>query len=612
MKVISLIRNCLGLLPPRDRFLLGLATFAQMVAGLLDLAGVALIGLVSLVSVSIVSNTPLSAQVERFVPLVGLSGREPVTVVLIISAVAGAALLLKSVLSVFLARLTFRFLAHRQANLSVTLTAALLTKPIAAIQQNASQDTAFVLTAGTGAAMTTVLGGASTAIADVSLLILMAAGLTAIEPVVTLFTVLYFGGMAFVMQRILSGWARRLGYASTALDISAYMLIQDAIESYREVTVLGRRSLFVSRMGAMQGRIASIAADSQFLNLIPRYVFEASLVVGALILALSQLQTRDAAQAVGVIAVFIVAASRVTPAMLRLQVAALSLRRAEAPAQKVLSLNRRLGGSGAQGPNTLDVQRMQVSVRTGHPGFVPTVKVTGISMSYDDNTTVALADVSFTAPAGSSVAFVGPTGAGKSTLADVLLGIAEPTAGEIQLGGLPPLDAVLKWPGAIAYVPQEVALMGGSVRENVALGLPRDLIDDGLVWEALERAHLADFLRSNRDGLDTVVGEDGMRLSGGQRQRLGVARALYTRPRLLVLDEATSALDAETEEALAETLCSLEGQVTTITIAHRLATVRRYDQVLYLEQGEVVGRGTFEEVRRQSKAFDRQATLLGL
>jgi len=150
------------------------------------------------------------------------------------------------------------------------------------------------------------------------------------------------------------------------------------------------------------------------------------------------------------------------------------------------------------------------------------------------------------------------------------------------------------------------------VRDNVALGLPQDLVNDERVWEALERAHLAEFLVANRDGLDTAIGERGVKLSGGQRQRLGIARALFTRPKLLVLDEATSALDAETEQAIVRTLAELEGEVTTITVAHRLATVRNVDELIYLEHGIVKARGTFEEVRAQAEDFDRQATLLGL
>jgi len=155
-------------------------------------------------------------------------------------------------------------------------------------------------------------------------------------------------------------------------------------------------------------------------------------------------------------------------------------------------------------------------------------------------------------------------------------------------------------------------LLHGLVAHGLQLGLPRAAVDDDLAWEALRRAHLAEFLIDSRDGLDTYIGERGIRLSGGQRQRLGIARALYTRPRLLILDEATSALDAETERAIVQTLDELEGEVSTITVAHRLATVRRADQLIYLEHGRVVAQGSFEQVRAEVPDFDRQAALLGL
>ena len=182
----------------------------------------------------------------------------------------------------------------------------------------------------------------------------------------------------------------------------------------------------------------------------------------------------------------------------------------------------------------------------------------------------------------------------------------------MHIAGLHPSEATLQWPGALAYVPQDIAVIDGTVRSNVALGLPAEIIDDDQIWEALDRAQLGDFLRGEREGIDTVVGEHGVRLSGGQRQRLGLARALFTRPRLLVLDEATSALDAETELAVSQALEQLEGNVTLIIVAHRLATIRHCDQVAYLDDGELKALGSFTEVRERVPGFDRQAELLGL
>ena len=261
---------------------------------------------------------------------------------------------------------------------------------------------------------------------------------------------------------------------------------------------------------------------------------------------------------------------------------------------------------------SVDPVVIRANLAQRHEGFDSSIEVTGVALTYPGASRRALSDVSLTVPEGSSLALVGPTGSGKSTLADTILGVLHPDQGAVRIGHLGPVEAISQWPGAIAYVPQDVALANGTIRENVALGLPTSSIDDDWVWEALERAHLAEFLRDSREGIDTIIGENGVKLSGGQKQRLGVARALYTHPKLLVLDEATSALDAETEEAIATTLRDLEGSVTTVTIAHRLATIRHCDMILYLENGHIVARGTFDEVRQAAEHFDQQAQLLGL
>jgi ABC-type multidrug transport system fused ATPase/permease subunit len=182
----------------------------------------------------------------------------------------------------------------------------------------------------------------------------------------------------------------------------------------------------------------------------------------------------------------------------------------------------------------------------------------------------------------------------------------------VGVGGVTPERAVTRWPGAIAYVPQDIVLVEGTIRENVALGLPPSALHDDQILDALGRAHfnLADLAQS--EGLDTRIGEGGERLSGGQRQRLGLARAFLTRPKLIVLDEATSSLDAETEFLIGEALRELHGLVTVIVIAHRLSTVKDSDQVAYLEAGELKALGTFEEVKASQANFARQAHLLGL
>jgi ABC-type multidrug transport system fused ATPase/permease subunit len=201
------------------------------------------------------------------------------------------------------------------------------------------------------------------------------------------------------------------------------------------------------------------------------------------------------------------------------------------------------------------------------------------------------------------LAFVGPSGAGKTTIIDVLLGVLEPQIGEVLISGKKPADALRIWPGAISYVPQDIAIASGTIRENVALGYPPEMAIDELVVDALKVAGLFTFVQSLKNGMDTVVGE---------RQRLGIARAMFTKPALLVLDEATSALDGETELQVSDAIRGLRGSTTVVLIAHRLSTVRDADKVVYMAEGRIVASGTFEEVRTRVPDFDRQAKLMGL
>ena len=213
---------------------------------------------------------------------------------------------------------------------------------------------------------------------------------------------------------------------------------------------------------------------------------------------------------------------------------------------------------------------------------------------------------------GKSLAVVGSSGAGKTSLVDVLLGILPSNSGVVSISGKPPLEAIATWPGAISYVPQAVTISNGSFRENVGLGFPKELATDELVWTALEVAQLSDYVRQLPRGLDTLVGERGARISGGQRQRLGIARAMFTRPKLLVLDEATSSLDGQTESDITDAIQGLKGSVAVVMIAHRLSTVRNADQVIFMDKGKILARGSFEEVRRAIPDFDNQAKLMGL
>jgi ABC-type multidrug transport system fused ATPase/permease subunit len=247
-----------------------------------------------------------------------------------------------------------------------------------------------------------------------------------------------------------------------------------------------------------------------------------------------------------------------------------------------------------------------------HLGFNGNLSIENVSITYPTKSSKALNGVSLKVNSGQSFAIVGPSGAGKTTLIDVLLGVLPPDYGQILVSGMSPLEAISEWPGAMAYVPQDVIIARGTIRENVALGFPANVASDELVWKAIRDAQLEDFINTLPQGLDTEVGQRGARISGGQRQRLGIARAMFTRPKLLVLDEATSSLDGQTEADISAAIQRLHGSVTIVMIAHRLSTVLNADQVIYMSEGNILSKGTFDEVRAAVPDFDHQAELMGL
>ena len=612
MNVRESVKASLNLLSSRDRRLLGIVVVIQFLIAILDLLGVFLLGAVTALTAVAATGDSLPSN-----GIGSLINRLPTgfTFVLILALLAGITLITKSILALLLTRKTFQFLANRQAAVAGRMAERLLSRPLLDVQSRSSQETTIALTSGVAALTINTLGPAVVIASEISLILVLAFGLVLVDPLVAIFSVGFFGLLLLLLHFLLGSWATQLGRRATNADIGSFATMQHALRTYREISVSGRRGLFINRFQTLRWDAAKIQADQFILSQVGKYVFEIGLIVGGGLLVLLVSLTRDVAAAIGIVTVFLVASARLFPSLLRLQAALSGIRGASGTGAVTLELISELDRSdnsiGTAIPLPL-ADKLNTSAYEGFSGFTPGVKVDSVSLGYPGAAELALDSISLNISSGEAVAFVGSTGAGKSTLADVILGVLLPDSGSVWISGVDPHECVAQWPGAMAYVPQDVAVLTGTVRENVALGIPPEIIDDSLVWEALERAQLSDFLQDARDGIETVVGENGVQLSGGQRQRLGIARALYSRPKLLVLDEATSALDAETERIVTETLDSLSGDVTLIVIAHRLAVVRHCDQVIHLSGGRITGSGTFAEVRDQVPEFNRQAELLGL
>jgi len=514
-------------------------------------------------------------------------------------------MVLKSVLSMIFIRKILFFLSFKGARISSILVSRLLAQPLLTVQSRSNQETLFALTSGVSSITIGVLATFVALISDTSLLLVMAIGLFVVDPVLSVSTFALFAAIAFMLYRVMQVRARNLGEKNRQTNVDSNSLILEVLSSYRELVVKNRRNYYSRKIGDKRHQLAAATAELSFMPNISKYVIEITVIVGSLMISAIQFVTQDAAHAAATLSVFFAASTRIAPAVLRIQQSSLTIRSNTGLAGPTLDLIESLGIDAL-------VKEDAGFIDFVHDGFIAELEIMNVSLKYPGKDTFAVNNLSLNIKKGEIVAFVGPSGAGKTTLVDILLGILEPEKGQVMISGLPPLDAIVKWPGAIGYMPQDTLIANGTVRENVMLGFDAKVEYEEQVSKALNTAQLSEFVLALPFGLDQPMGDRGTSISGGQRQRLGIARAIFTAPKLLVLDEATSALDGETEANISSAIQVFRGDVTVLMIAHRLSTVLTADRVIYMDKGEIKSQGSFEEVRRAVPDFDRQANLMGL
>jgi len=590
-----------------DKIKLLLVSFIQIFLSFFDLIGVALIGLIGSVSVAAISSTQITGRTESVIKFLGLQDFSSQFQVAILGLMSAVLMVVKTFTSLYLNRKVIFYLSRRGAVITANLTTSLFKRSYIDIKKQGSQNLIYALTSGVNGMTTGVLGSSVALIADFSLLVVLIGGLFLVNTTMTFVLLSTLTTIATIMYLIIRNKNKRLAVLGAKYSIDASSKIFEAVASYRELTLRGQRQYFADIIGKTRMLQADAGAQASYLMNVNKYVLEAAVILITLLIAGIQFLLSNALRSVATLTLFFAAISRIAPAVFRIQQNLLTIKSSLGMAQPTLELIYSLNLSiNKEGDNEL----LELAPTT-HKGFISEINVSNLSFKYSGSEKFAIRDINLKLSSGMQVAIVGPSGAGKSTLVDLLLGLHHPSSGDVEISGINAIDAIERWPGAVAYVPQEIQLVSGLISDNILLGFKKSKANLDSVLKAMKMAELNEYLENNTI-MEVNIGDEGGKLSGGQRQRIGIARALLTNPKILVLDEATSSLDAQTEDNVTSTINKIRLDSLVVIVAHRLATVRRADLVIYMQDGEVKAQGSFEQVRKLIPNFDTQAELMGL
>jgi ABC-type multidrug transport system fused ATPase/permease subunit len=587
---VKAVLRTLGFMSRRERLVYFTLVALRALTGILDIAGIALIGLISGIAASSIDpNQPLT--------ILGytIPAFNPEMMVWLVSIVL-VVFVGKSVLAVTLSRAISKFLARIEAERAEEIARFLLDGTLAGLQKHSKGEILWGVMGSSGYGFTGLMNALTTMISEGVLLLLIMGTFIAVDPLATLFVILYFGVIVIALQMFIGRRLKAAGYASAEGNAQSATAIDDILSSFREIAVLRKQDYYVNMFARYRGRLSQSDATYFFLAGMPRYVVETALMIGVVLFVGVQFATGQLAQGLVTVGVFMTGGVRIMGSLLPLQNAVANVHVQAEQGVKAHELVTEL--RNAPKPKSLDTQSIAAIGVVGESGHGFPLELRNVNFTYDGADSPAIRDVNMKIESGQHIAIIGPSGAGKTTLVDLMLGLIEPMSGTVAIEGINPRNLTEAWPGLVSYVPQNPGLISGTIAENIALGIRPDDIDYEKVDRAVKAAFLEDYISALPDGLQTSVGKQGDALSGGQVQRLGLARALYEQPRLIILDEATSALDATSEAFVAQSLRNLGKGVTVVVIAHRLSTVQHSDMVYVVEDGAISGAGSFQELRK--------------
>lgn len=512
----------------------------------------------------------------------------------------------KAVASIFLTGNLANFLAQIEARSARSIAKAAFGRGLSAGSKQSREEVQFAVQEGSPNTFNNLLNATGSIVAEGFLFLLVLATFAFVNPIASIVAIAYFGLVGLLMSKFIGTQMERTGKKLVEGAVQANTAIGDLAEIIREATVSGKTQEVLSRIEEARKKAAKNNAKQYVLMGMPRYVIETALIVAIAIFILLQSLSGDIVSSAATIGVFIAGGLRLTASLLPLQSALLQVRQALPIAKRALEILEEEGGTSVLG----EVQGLESM--SSEVSSAVSVSAKDVSFAYRNSPSLAVKNISFEVKPGSQVAFIGPSGSGKSTMADIILGLLLPSSGQILVDNKAPVELINSQPGLFGYVPQRPGMITGTIAQNIAVSLREDLIEESRLNKAISDSNLRQLIDSLPNGVNTDLGKQKNSLSGGQLQRIGLARALYTQPKLLVMDEATSALDAESESKINTALNKLRGEVTVILIAHRLNTVQRSDVVFLMEEGQITDSGTFPELLKKNSTLQNLAQLMAI
>ena len=586
--MLSAFRTTLSFLSRKQLFKYWALVILRALTGLLDVVGIALIGFIASAAVNFGKTTPLKIG-PITVPVV--SNQDLLYLVLFVLAV----FLVKATLAIFLTWQLTHFVASLERENAQIIANHLLRGSLDNVKRYSKSEFQFAITASTTFAFTGILNNVAIFFSEGFLLVVVAATFFVVNPVAAVFALVYFGLILVIIQLVIGRSLKRAGREAVDGTVRTTNSISNSIDTFREISVLAKQDLFVENIAESRALVARSGAVITFLAGMPRYVVETALILGVVIFVAQQFLSGELATGFATVGVFLTGGVRMMASLLPLQSAAgttkQNIEQAEL-AQRLVTEARATNDAAAAVPATDRTLADRLPRGEGLP-----IRIEAATYRFPGDDHDTLHAISLEVAAGAHVAVIGPSGAGKTTLVDLILGLIHPDTGTVRIGGIEPNELRVVRPGAVSYVPQKPGMVSGSIAENIALGVREDEIDHALLDKVIADAYLSDFIAALSDGVNTSVGKQVDSLSGGQIQRIGLARALYAQPQLLILDEATSGLDAGSEAFISETLGKLQGTVTVVVIAHRLSTVQHSDIVHVVENGRITASDKFKKLQ---------------